>query len=402
MSYNIGKLKNFIYLITDISYQVSDYKVYLTKGDVYKLQTDLTTFSETENYAGRFQFNTTVTCTLNRIIDDSLFRQKNFYIVVEDYNGLQFIVSPEFPARFTSELTINESITNVLTFNTQSNIPTRILASKIVASQVSGNICQYTGIGIKDLFIGQNEWYKVEYLTAEYTKTFNGSYDTIQLTFTYPIADNDYHYDLINFPDNRWNIRIDTPDDEVREYSLFPQYNRQNTDTTGRFSITLRGTQQGLQYGTSGQEKQYRWVPSSEYICDGFNKYVKDVQQVYASGLWVNTGEFKKGELVERNSEDCGYSDTVQYRWVTVAGYVCDGVNKYQKQKQQKSTDGGATWQDTGVERSGDLIENDSIDCGYEAAEWKEVEGEYICEEYDPSVSWVLLSDEYYCKVVTV
>lgn len=74
MIYRIGKLKNFIYLITDLVYQVSDYKVYMVSGNVYKLNTDLTTFTEQETFAGRFRFNTTVTCTLNRIIDDSLFR----------------------------------------------------------------------------------------------------------------------------------------------------------------------------------------------------------------------------------------------------------------------------------------------------------------------------------------
>ena len=74
---------------------------------------------------------------------------------------------------------------------------------------------------------------------------------------------------------------------------------------------------------------------------------------------------------------------------------MCVGTNKYYKQKQQVSYD-GETWEDTDKYREGDLYEVNSIACGYEEIEWKEEEG-FICEEYDPSVSWVLLADEYYC-----
>ena len=394
MKYNIGRLKNFVYLISGLEYQVSDYKVYITKGDVYKLHTNVTTFSENETFAGRFRFNTTVTCTLNRIIDDSLFKQKNFYIVVENYEGLQFLVSPEFTAKYSSELTINEQITYVINFNTQSNIPTRILASKITAIN-DDKPYQYNGLGFTDLYIGQTNWYKVEYLTAEYTRNSNGE---IQLVFSYPIGDNDYHYDLINFPDNRWNIQVVTPDSVISEYNLFPQYTRQNE----RFTITLRGVKQGQLAGNTSQEAQYRWQPTDEFICDSFNKYVKEVRQQYVDGTWKNTGESRKGQLVERNSDYCGYAAGDLYRWVTLEGYICVGFEKHYKQKEQKSVDGGETWTDTGVERVGDLIEINSADCGYYVEEWKEVPGEYICEEYDPSVTWVLLSDQYYCNVITV
>ena len=73
---------------------------------------------------------------------------------------------------------------------------------------------------------------------------------------------------------------------------------------------------------------------------------------------------------------------------------MCVGTNKYYKQKQQVSYD-GETWTDTDKYREGDLYEVNSTVCGYEEIEWKE-EG-FICEEYDPSASWVLLADEYYC-----
>lgn len=73
-SYKIGKLKNFIYLIKDLKYRVSNYKVYITNGEIYKLNANLVTLNETESYAGRFKFTTTVTATLNRIFNDSVIR----------------------------------------------------------------------------------------------------------------------------------------------------------------------------------------------------------------------------------------------------------------------------------------------------------------------------------------
>ena len=73
-NYKVGKLKNFIYLIKNLKYRVSGYKVYITSGEVYKLDANLVTFNETESYADRFKFTTTVTATLNRIFNDSRIR----------------------------------------------------------------------------------------------------------------------------------------------------------------------------------------------------------------------------------------------------------------------------------------------------------------------------------------
>lgn len=405
MSYKVGKLKNFIYLIKNLKYRVSDYKVYITSGEVYKLDANLVTFNETESYADRFKFTTTVTATLNRIFNDSSIRQNNYKVVVEDTKGQQYIVSPEFNAHFTGEYTINkEGIAYALTFTTQSNIPTRILQSKIIANNdISKPPCSYNGIGIKQLFVGtNNQWKEINILTAEYQKVYNGSYDQIQITFSYPIEDDDFHYQLISFPQNRWNVKVKTANDEIVEYSLFPQYTRQIAEGTDRFTIVMRGVAQSNLKGTTTQQPQYRWVPTDEYICDGFNKYVKEKQEELVNHEWVATGEFRKGTLIETSSEDCGYSIQTLYRWVTLdltKEYECVGFDKHYKQKQQKSDDNGKTWIDTGVTRTGDLVQANSTDCGYVITEWKEVEGEFICEEYDPSVTWVLLADEFYCEL---
>ena len=100
---------------------------------------------------------------------------------------------------------------------------------------------------------------------------------------------------------------------------------------------------------------------------------------VYQSGLLV----IKKGDLIEKNSIDCGYEGEY-IRWVVVDGYLCDYTtyNKYKKEKKQKSTD-NKTWTDTGEYRQGKLIEENSKDCGYTEVQYRWVvindNSRYVC-----------------------
>lgn len=52
------------------------------------------------------------------------------------------------------------------------------------------------------------------------------------------------------------------------------------------------------------------------------------------------------------------------YQWVE-DGFMCDNFDKYVQEKKQVSYDEGTTWQDTGETRKGTLIEEKSADCGY-------------------------------------
>lgn len=114
----------------------------------------------------------------------------------------------------------------------------------------------------------------------------------------------------------------------------------------------------------------YRWtVVSGEYLCNGTTKCQKLVKEVsYDNGVtWASLGEEQAGAIIETNSSDCGYVDA-QYRWVTVSGYLCDGIDKYNKEQKQISYDNGATWSNVYPEeiRTGTtLIEANSSDCGY-------------------------------------
>ena len=61
---------------------------------------------------------------------------------------------------------------------------------------------------------------------------------------------------------------------------------------------------------------------------------------------------------------------TVEYRWIVLTGssdYICVGTTKYEKQQKQQSTDGGITWTNVvpSEYKRGQIIEASSVDCGY-------------------------------------
>jgi len=235
---------------------------------------------------------------------------------------------------------------------------------------------------------------------------FNGDYFDVSIIFTVPIEDNDWHYDLINFPDNLWNAKLLTGSlDQVREDRLFPQYVIQTSEdygTPNMITITLTGRVGSTLLGNSSGSDIYRWAQTSEFICDGFDKYVKEVKQYNNGTGWVNTDEYRKGLLVEQNSEYCGYYPGAIYRWIQLditVDYECVGTNKHYKEQLQMSLDDGVSWQNIDRFQAGQLYQPNSKDCGYNLEEWKPVDGEYICEEYTDIVDWVKI-DEYYCTPV--
>ena len=72
--------------------------------------------------------------------------------------------------------------------------------------------------------------------------------------------------------------------------------------------------------GSDCTELEYRWVDmesADDYICEGTNKYKKQMKQqkCVTEEAWTNVYpyEYKKGDLIEHDSVDCGYSPTGEY-----------------------------------------------------------------------------------------
>ena len=72
--------------------------------------------------------------------------------------------------------------------------------------------------------------------------------------------------------------------------------------------------------GSDCTELEYRWVDmesADDYICEGTNKYKKQMKQqkCVTEEAWTNVYpyEYQKGDLIENDSVDCGYNPSVGY-----------------------------------------------------------------------------------------
>lgn len=86
----------------------------------------------------------------------------------------------------------------------------------------------------------------------------------------------------------------------------------------------------------------YKFNETDETICDGTSKYKKMVYQKSTDDgqTWENVEpvQYQKGELIEKNSFDCGY---IEYRWSVLNDEtMCDGADEYYVETYQQSTNG--------------------------------------------------------------
>ena len=142
-------------------------------------------------------------------------------------------------------------------------------------------------------------------------------------------------------------------------------------------------------------------VVDTDYICDDGNKYQKLRRWVSNDNVptkeevtnWTPTDVYKRGELLEANSTDCGYDPTntgncSDYR--DEGDTICDGFDKYKYLRKYVRNcnycdDCDMPWRATNIYKKGDRIQANSLDCGYIPSdtyyEWRE-DG-WSCDGYD-------------------
>lgn len=106
---------------------------------------------------------------------------------------------------------------------------------------------------------------------------------------------------------------------------------------------------------------------------DGINWVVQEPRQ------------YKAGEVIEEDSKDCGgYGGVTQNRWVEILGeYLCINNDKYQKLKKQYLDTATGNWVDVEPLETmeGELIEKNSEQCGY-AEQWVDTD-DWGCKEVE-------------------
>lgn len=124
-----------------------------------------------------------------------------------------------------------------------------------------------------------------------------------------------------------------------------------------------------------------------------YKKYQKLVLQGSNDGVnWVNITPFvyKRGDVIEEDSTDCGgYGGVTEYRWAVIQGeYLCINNDKYQKLKKQYLDTATDNWVDVEPLETmqGELIEKNSEQCGY-GEHWVDTD-DWGCKEVEVPVTY--------------
>lgn len=442
--YTVGGLKPFIYLIPKdaliINLKASRQRVrFKNKGTtIYKINSALNVYNQEETYENRFRFSSTLEVTINELYEEPFFyglrtlRENQFYIVIEDKQGLQYLVNPELFTTLTYEYTftdIDDAQNNVtLTFTNVSNHPLLIFDEKVTETdilldtQCAYNIGHTTtlrmisfkdleicddGVKVTKLYVEDHTLLKrVDYVPQSFTITekYDGEKFETEMEFSIPLDDNQFFwsYDLLEFKDNLYKALVRTTNQNYlvlgNEKGLFPSYKIKTGEDDSEQNLVTFTFKQLSQYPTlyTNDTTMYKWVDDGE-LCFGFNKYqmLKQLKSTDYGAHWADTDpiEKKKGVILEENSPDCGYEilhqwvETDEYncevtiiyeRWININDFICDGGNKYRKTQRQVSIDSGKTWVNYDEYGKGALLEENSEECQYVVTRWVEDGEEYI------------------------
>lgn len=451
--YSLGGLKPFIYLIDKsalkLNIKAKGIEVFFQKrkdGDVKKVEASLCVYNQEETYANKFRFNSTLQVTVNEQYEEPFLyglkelRKGQYYIIVEDMKGTQYLFNPELYTKFEYEYRFVNSGDNynsvVIKFTNLSNFPLLIFAERVesnvllfgnkcdynIGEAAKLNMCLYNDLKVNDDGVLVNELYidnldklkNVEFMKDSFTlkEIYDGKWFRSEMEFSLPLSNHQFEwaYDLIEFKNNKYKALVKTTNNNViivgNEKGLFPSYEIKTSEEVETPNmITFKFTHMS-QYPIvySLDMKQFRWI-EDEPLCFGFDKYQMLKQQFSTDGgdTWQDTDPIvkKKGDIIERNSNDCKLTrwvddDTYCYilgndyiKWMKVnESYVCENGNKYEKLQKYISTD-DVTF--TAVEEyaRGELIESKSNDCRYVAIRWVE-DDKYACYEVDETQTrWV-------------
>lgn len=251
--YLAGSLKPFIYLLpketTRIDYLIDNFKCEVRQivyDTCIKIEGFKATLNVTENVGNRLDFSTSVNLSMRENWDEdwitfiNSLKRMNCYVVVEDYNGTQYIQSPEFFSSFGYTYNFNSNNQGhiaELSYNCDCNMPVIILDNKIEATTTYVKDCAYQNSGIIDFRMIPYQYaliktdeatcvfseitctdgealHKVEFIpeTFQFSQNYNGVNYEEKLVFRIPLSDYKYYfrYNLVEFKENRYAVVFKT------------------------------------------------------------------------------------------------------------------------------------------------------------------------------------------------
>ena len=253
--YSLNNLDNYIYLyqfnepilnfITDDG--ESNATATSIKGSSQRLYCNSVQYQSTTSIDNRFAFDNTLTVTLSehsKVSHYSIIQtllNGNWMVVFKNTDGDAFVVNAEYPVMVSYSYVINDEKTPnnlTITFRALQNVPTVNLKGSVAfSSTLCDNYCEYNISRIETLKmidmnkatidvdndgfslteIGEGNLKTIEFnpTSMSFTDSFDGREFSQTLTFQIPFDSYRYyfHYNLLEFLDNRYYALIKTTDD---------------------------------------------------------------------------------------------------------------------------------------------------------------------------------------------
>ena len=288
--YQVGQLKPYVLILpvetTFIDYSIDNGECRVKAircANVYKIEGLGATYSSTETLEGRFKFSNTLTVNVPELNGNTHFSEiaqilkGNYYTIFETKNGDFFMESVDYPVEITYSysFTNNSVSANVcaLSFNSYSNIPTMSIAKAnvpAVTQTLINSDCKYVVGRVKRLRMcnyknvlltqdgngkfnsisttGGQSFVDIDFdiSSFSFTETYDENVFNQTITFTIPLSEYQYywHYNLIEFTNNRYVCLIDTMCGNTIltgfDFGLAPTYTIASAEAnTGMDTITI-------------------------------------------------------------------------------------------------------------------------------------------------------------------
>lgn len=323
--YLMGSMKPCIYLLprdnTRIDYLIDNFKCEVKNiiaGNIMKIEGSTAKLTVTETVDNRLDFKTDVTLQLRETWGEpwcvllNQLKSGNYYVVVEDSNGIQYIQSPEFTSEFTYTYNFDTGSDAghiaELKFSCQCNNPVIILDNTIGYTTLYTDDCSYSTGGVVEFRMSPYQYvllesdrllgtfskitctqgeamHKIEFTpkTFQFRQQYDGKYYQERLTFQIPLSDYKYYwrYNLAEFNENKYAVAFKTTQNNWIatgfEFGMQPTYTIETTDASeelNAITITLQHMSQNSLYYCSDREPQFvdsttnKFVPVTQPVKD--------------------------------------------------------------------------------------------------------------------------------------
>ena len=322
--YLMGNLKQVVYLLpketTRILYTIDDHDGKVSQviaTQCIKMDTVQTKLEVTESIDTRLNFDTTVTVSLRENWGElwipllSRMRYQDYYVVIEDNMGNQYIQSPEFTSDFTYTYNFNSSNNDShnaeIKFKCSSNNPVLYMEQNVYGTETIENDCAYQDGNVEGLWLtpynyafadpdenGQfttitcvkgEAMHQVDFdpQSFQFRQQYDGTQYAERLQFTIPFDDymHYWRYNLVEFTQNRYAIAFRTTQGNYVaagfEFGFQPTYTIETTDSAdemNRITITLNHVGQNSLIYCSDREPTF--IDSTTDIFVPVTQTIKD------------------------------------------------------------------------------------------------------------------------------